>query len=108
MAGNDWNFADEPNVGALVMRDVYEGRKDLTCVTHDLDDGCWQFLDDGDDDEEAERDIDDAMLVHLGHIVERFPEIAELADLPLGWIATRDREGDPWVREPRPSYWKTD
>jgi hypothetical protein len=44
------------------------------------------------------------MIVHLFHIVEWFPHVAEYADLPIGWIAWLD-EGGTWIREPRPPEW---
>ncbi len=34
-------------------------------------------------------------------VVEVDPSLIELADLPLGWLAEREKPGDPWVREQR-------
>jgi hypothetical protein len=51
------------------------------------------------------RSPDDMLLVHVSHIVARFPEVVEYADLPNGWIAWPDDDGSTWVREPRPSEW---
>ncbi len=51
---------------------------------------------------------DDLMFVRLQEIVDRFPEVARLADLPIGWMATREAEGKPWVREQQPKEWATD
>ena len=45
------------------------------------------------------------LLVHVSHIVERFPQVLDYADLPPGWIAWPNEEGTAWVREPRPSEW---
>jgi hypothetical protein len=35
-------------------------------------------------------------------MLERHPDLVELGDLPLGWIAWREDESSGWVREPRP------
>jgi hypothetical protein len=47
-------------------------------VTHDEEDGMWQFLDGGDASEE------DARILSLKEIVAIDPSLAQLADLPLG------------------------
>ncbi len=67
-------------------------RKPITRVVHDASDHGWQFLsDDG-------ANMDDAMLVGLKEIVAHDNTVLEVADLPPGWIATRERVGSPWVR----------
>jgi hypothetical protein len=40
-------------------------------------------------------------MVGLGIMVRHDPTILELADLPLGWVATRDGPGEAWVRRLR-------
>jgi hypothetical protein len=42
--------------------------------------------------------MDDAMIVGLKEIVVHDSTVLEIADLPPGWIATRDRIGSPWTR----------
>jgi hypothetical protein len=80
----------------------------LSLVSHDLQ-GDWQFLHDEDAEEEGElRDTNDALLICLEDVVARFPEVEQLADLPVGWIAWREGPTDPWVREPRPAEWPTE
>lgn len=65
-------------------------------MSHDEDDGAWQFHSiDGAPMES------DARLVLLKNIVERDLTVAELADLPCGWIAWRDTEEAAWQRLPR-------
>ena len=64
----------------------------ITRVVHDASDHGWQFLsDDG-------ANMDDAMLVGLKEIVAHDNTVLEIADLPPGWIATRDQVGSPWMR----------
>ncbi len=90
----DWPFKDPENVIALTLRDVMEDNLPILLVTHDAEDGCWQFLD-GRDNPDPKVGI----VVCLGHIVEYDPSIRELADLPLGWRAWRATPAEPWQRE---------
>ena len=104
-----WHFLDSPDTGVYTTRQVYVEGQPLSLVSHDLD-GDWQFLHDEDAaDEEAElRDPDDLMLVHFRHVVDRFPEVEQLADLPIGWFAWRESADQVWVREPQPKEWATE
>ncbi|AGN70618.1 hypothetical protein B2K_38890 [Paenibacillus mucilaginosus K02] len=52
-------------------------------VTHDEDDGMWQFLDGGETKEE------EARLLSLKEMVNIDPSLIQLSDLPLGWIMER-------------------
>jgi len=88
-----WLFADPPNVATFTVRQVLEGSPILH-VSHDADDGAWQFLTAGETQEE------DARVVGLGTVVDLDPTIMELADLPLGWRAWRDTPEGPWRRSP--------
>ena len=89
-----WKFPDSPHAGAFLSKAVHNGSEPVTLVSHDADDGAWQFL--GDTGAES-----GAVLVCLHHPVDRDPSLAELADLPLGWYAERDSTGDPWIRRRR-------
>ncbi len=90
-----WPFGDEPrNVAVFTTRQVLEGRP-VVRVSHDADDGAWQFLCDS-----PERPIADARIVALEEALRRDPTLAEVADLPLGWGAWRARPGAPWQRAP--------
>jgi len=40
----DWPFEDMPNTAALTTSDVLEANAPILHVTHDADDGSWQFL----------------------------------------------------------------
>jgi hypothetical protein len=100
-----WNFADSPDTGVYTTRQVFVEGDLLSLVSHDLD-GDWQFLHDEEGDEEGElRSEDDLMFVRFREIVDRFPEVEQLADLPIEWMATRKADGEPWVRERQPTEW---
>jgi hypothetical protein len=88
----DWVFPDPPNVATFTTRQVVVDGKPILFVTHDADDGAWQFHS-GDDAQAS-----DAMLVGLGQMLRHDRSLAELADLPVGWKATRSAVGQPWRR----------
>ena len=92
-----WPFADPRNVAVFTVRDIVEMRQPILVVTHDADDGAWQFL------TGQPADMKAAMVVSLASIVRLDPTLTALADLPLGWEATRARAGDDWRRSPRSS-----
>jgi len=88
----EWPFSDPPNVAVFVLKRILDGTMPILRVCHDDDDGGWQFLDGG------PATNDQAMLVSLRHMLNHDPSIAELADLPCGWDATRTGPGNPWRR----------
>jgi hypothetical protein len=90
-----WPFSDAPNTAAITTVNVLNGRSPILLVTHDSDDGSWQFLCGATDDP------NDGRVVGLASIVELDPTVTQLADLPLGWRAWRDSPHLPWRREAR-------
>jgi hypothetical protein len=90
-----WPFEDAPNTTSITTVHVLNGTLPILLVTHDADDGTWQFLCGTTDDP------DEGRVVGLDCIVGLDPTVADLADLPLGWRAWRDAPGEPWTREPR-------
>jgi hypothetical protein len=88
-----WPFEATRNTAAITTRQVLEGEPVLQ-VTHDADDGGWQFLC-GTTDDTA-----DGRVVGLGEMCDRDATLLELADLPEGWQAWRDRPGAQWRRAP--------
>lgn len=91
----DWPFEDPPNVATITTRPIVEGSSWIALVSHDEDDGGWQFIGPEGPVEEL------AMVVALRSIIERDGTIAELADLPLGWQARRDGPNSSWQRAPK-------
>lgn len=88
-----WPFADKPNIASITTRQVLEGAP-ILLVTHDADDGGWQFLCG------TTEDPADARVVGLGQMYKRDASIGELADLPEGWQASRTSADRPWQRGP--------
>ena len=88
-----WPFADPPNVAAFTVNSIVRQGRPILLVVHDEEDGGWQFMDGG------PLDMKDALLVSLASMVKRDPTLAQLADLPPGWQATRESATGPWKRE---------
>ena len=89
-------FTETPDLGVYSSRRVVEDREPIRLVVHE-EDGDWQFLAGG------ERRPDEIRYVHVSHVIEWEPAVRQLVDLPLGWIAWRERPEDDWIREPAPA-----
>lgn len=87
----DCPFADTPDTASITTRQVLEGAPILR-VTHDADDGGWQFLC-GETNDSA-----DARIVGLGRMYARDPTLGEIVDLPEGWRAWRASPEAHWER----------
>jgi len=72
----DWPFADPRNIAVVTVKNIMNGVAPILRVTHDLDDGAWQFL------EWVTPDIDDAAIMSLEEMTISDPIILELVDLP--------------------------
>jgi hypothetical protein len=92
----DWPFPDPPNLATITVRQIVHGGQPSLLVSHDADDGCWQFLTGG------EFEVEDGMVVSLQGMIQRDPSLTELAALPRGWRAWRERPDDPWQRASQP------
>ena len=93
-----WLFNDPPNVAVFTTKMIVAGEQPVLLVTHDDDDGAWQFL-----PLKGELDERNAAVVSLREMIERDGTLAQLVDLPLGWRAWRQTPNDPWRRERCPS-----
>lgn len=93
MRTNSWMFTDEPNVMVMTTKNIVSNKKPILSVWHDADDGMWQFLDGTDVNEE------DAMLISLEEIVSIDDSVKEVSDLPLGWVAWREKNSSTWKRQ---------
>jgi len=96
MPADAWPFPSPRDTRTFTLRSIGEHEAPVLYAVHDDGDGCWQFTD-GEEPEE-----DDVILVCLEHVIESDPSLVELADLPRGWHAWRDTPLDPWEREPIP------
>jgi hypothetical protein len=94
MVIEDWSFEDGKNVMVLTTKKIMKENSSIVYVSHDEEDGMWQFH------EGSDIGIDDAMVVSLEEVVSRDNTIKELYNLPLGWIAWRDAKNSEWKRIP--------
>ena len=69
----------------------------ILLVSHDEDDHGWQFL-----NGTIETSMANVSVVSLEQIVKSDPSVLEIADLPVGWRASRKAVGTKWIREKTP------
>ncbi len=89
---NDWPFRDSENTAVFTTRHVVDDGAPILRVSHDADDGSWQFHTGG------TPSAKDARILALREVVELDPSVARLADLPPGWVAVRSGVGAAWER----------
>ena len=81
------------DTAVFTTRFVIEDKKTITYVTHEIEDGAWQFFsDDKFDDFESV-----VKVVGLREIINLDPSIIELVEMSEGFIATRNDRLDNWV-----------
>ena len=85
-----YHFSEAENTACFTCKQVMHDGADILYVTHDEDDGGWQFLS---GDELTE---EDAMVVSMRNIVDRDPSVNALHDMPEGVGATRDKIDLAW------------
>jgi hypothetical protein len=91
-----WPFDQPRNCTTLTMRQVLDRSEPILLVSHDADDHAWQFIGISD------ASVADGRVVCLEEMVRLDPTVLEIADLPPGWQAVRERIGGPWTRRQRP------
>lgn len=88
-----WPFDQPPNCATFTTTHVMKDNQPIIRVCHDEDDHGWQFH----SDHPAEMKY--AMLVCLKEVYFHDPTVLEVANLPPGWVATRNYVGDIWIRK---------
>ena len=89
---SDWPFDQAENVAALTTQNILGGGLPVLSVVHYSDDHSWAFTCGTTDN------ADDGRIVGMGCIVGLDPTLKEIADLPPGWGARRERIGGIWLR----------
>jgi len=90
---SNWTFTDEPNVMVMTTKNIINNNSPIISIWHDAGDGMWQFLDGTDVNEK------DAMMVSLEEIVNLDNSVIEVSNLPLGWVAWREKKDSVWKRQ---------
>jgi hypothetical protein len=88
----DWKFPDDPHTRVFLSEAVHNGTETVTYVSHDAEDGTWQFLGN------SMSDGGGPVISCFHHPIDRDSSLAELADLPSGWYAERRGVGELWTR----------
>lgn len=87
-----WPFPDPKNTAVFSTESVMSGDRTILYASHDSDDGAWQFH----SGEKVGNSV--PKIVALHQIVQLDNSVNALADLPMGWIATRKTPESPWQR----------
>jgi hypothetical protein len=91
-SGHPWRFKESDSTLVFVCDCVFRHLRALLSVHHDSG-GDWQFL-----CGEEEHTAVDPRIACLGCMLERHPDLAELADLPTDAWAVRPAPELPWER----------
>jgi hypothetical protein len=89
----NWKFPDPPHTRVFVPEAVSSGAEPVTYVSHDLEDGAWQFL--GDSMSGGREPV----LLCLHHAIDNDPTLIQIADLPVGWWAEGVKPGELWIKQ---------
>lgn len=87
----EFPFYDEPNTATIICCHIIDDEVPILYVSHDEDDGMWQFLCGETHNEE------EAMLVSLKYVFDLDNSVGELKDMPCGFYAERLSRQDNWV-----------
>lgn len=71
---------------------VIEDKKTIVLVTHDIEDGAWQFF----SDDYFENFEEIAKIIGFQELINLDNSLLQIVDLPLGFCATRKDEFDNW------------
>ncbi len=86
-------FPDSLNTAVFTTKFIVQDKKEITYVSHDFEDGAWQFFSDDNFDNYEEI----AMILSLDEIIQIDNSVLEIADLPFGSVATRKSKTDNWT-----------
>lgn len=99
-AAQPWMFADTDNTAAIACTHVSEAGLPILRVTHDSDDGMWQFL----CGQAEPHEVAEGRIVCLACVVAKDPSLGLLHALPLGWSADREDTESSWIRSELPPW----
>ena len=91
----DFPFYDAPNTATIICCHIIDDGKPILYVSHDEDDGMWQFLCG------SRHDIDEARVVSLKEVFDLDNSVGVLKDMPCGYYAERKTQNDNWLVKKR-------
>lgn len=89
---NRFEFNEPLDSAVFTTKFVLEENREITYVTHEEEDGAWQFFSD-DEFEDFEKV---ARIIALGEIIEMDKSILALAEMPKGYYAYRKFKESNW------------
>ena len=90
-----FSFVEKTDTAVITCSHILENKDPILFVSHDEDDGMWQFLCG------ADHDISEARVISLKEVFLLDRTIGFLAEMPQGCSATRSNPCDDWINEQR-------
>ena len=87
----DYRFSDPENTACIVCSHVLSDNAPILRVTHDEEDGMWQFLCGAENHES-----DQPKIVALSEAASLDLTVNELHEMPIGIGAERESKNGPW------------
>ncbi len=84
-------FKEKEDVSVITCNHILEGKSDICYVSHDAEDGGWQFLCGVDSHDE-----NDARVISLKEAFEIDNSVGQLSDMDEGYYATRKNKNEKW------------
>lgn len=91
-SGSDFKFREPESSSCIACKHVVSKKKPVLYVTHDKENGVWQFLC-GD----TEHANDTLHIISLKQVCKVDPTVNELYEVPIGFGAERKTVKDEWV-----------
>ncbi|GMT48494.1 MAG: hypothetical protein IEMM0008_0033 [bacterium] len=86
-----YKFSDPKNTASIMCSHVLENQMPILYVTHDEDDGGWQFLCGAENHEDQH-----GRIIALFEVTTIDPSVNKLYDMPPGVGAERESRNDQW------------
>lgn len=83
-------FKDAPDTACIICQHVLAGENPITFISHDKEDGMWQFLCSED------HILEDVRLISLAEAFQIDESIGQVADLPRGFVMERTEPKGRW------------
>ncbi|PWS33867.1 immunity protein Imm33 domain-containing protein [Pedobacter paludis] len=87
-----YKFTDPANTACFVCNHVLNKQRSISYVTHEAEDGFWQFLC-GQNDHPNDEDY---KVISLEQVITIDASVNDLYDMPLGIGATRNNQSGKW------------
>lgn len=91
----EFPFYDAPDTVTIICCHIIDDDEPILYVSHDEDDGMWQFLCG------SRHDTDEARVVSLKEVFDLDNSVGVLKDMPCGYYAERKTQNDTWLVKKR-------